>query len=180
MSKPMTSFDSVESGATEVVGAISYSEAVAKVAASRSEAPAEEPASEDTWTLASGRTLTVQSTDEGDDEIRISGCGGTVELHVVLTPRGPVLKFESAAMKLESAGKIEVDCDRLHLRSKRGIVQETGGDLIQHAGGNAELAVRGDSSTVARSVELTSRRGDVRLRANDDVKLNGERVRLNC
>lgn len=179
MSKPRTSFDSVESGATEVVGAISYSEAVAKVAASRSEAPAQS-ASEDTWTLASGRTLTVQSTDEGDDEIRISGRGGTVELHVVLTPRGPVLKFESAAMKLESTGKIEVDCDRLHLRSKRGIVQETGGDLIQHAGGNAELAVRGDASTVARSVELTSRRGDVRLRANDDVKLNGERVRLNC
>ena len=34
--------------------------------------------------------------------------------------------------------------------------------------------------TSARAQAITARLGDVSVKANDDVRLNGERVRLNC
>lgn len=43
-----------------------------------------------------------------------------------------------------------------------------------------ELGPEGDIATRAREQVIEARLGDVRVKANDDVKLNGERIRLNC
>ena len=38
----------------------------------------------------------------------------------------------------------------------------------------------GDVKSAGRSQEIVADLGDVRVKANDDVRLNGERVRCNC
>ena len=45
---------------------------------------------------------------------------------------------------------------------------------------NASLVVAGDLETYARVQHHTATLGNVNIRANDDVRLNGERVRMNC
>lgn len=149
-----------------------------------------------TLALPSGREISVQPADGGDDHLRVRGVDGTVELHVRLTGNGPVLQFESADLELSSPGAVRVRCEEYHVAARKGIVQETGGSFIQSIGGAARVEIAGDSAvevggdsavevegdfrTRARAIETRAMRGDVRLKANDDVRVRGERIRLNC
>lgn len=114
--------------------------------------------------LASGRSVVCRSAPDACDEITIRGAGGEVLLEVALTPAGPVLRFHAAQVQLDCAGSFEVRCDRFEVHAA--------GDIVQSAGG--ELRVESDE------MRLSARRGNVDVSANDDVNLNGERVRLNC
>ena len=53
------------------------------------------------------------------------------------------------------------------------------GDIQDYAKGNIETKAGGTIQTEAFSHRLESRTGDFEIEANDDVLLNGERVRLN-
>lgn len=128
----------------------------------------------------SGRSIEVESRPGGTDRVTIRGLGGDVELEVRLTDQGPVLRFRAAEMQLESSGAVKVDCESFEVHASGGIKQHTGGDLEQIVSGDAETWVRGDQRSQARSQQIRALQGDVRLQANDDVKLAGERVKLNC
>jgi hypothetical protein len=107
--------------------------------------------------LASGRSVVCRSVAESCDEVTIRGPAGGVLLEVALTPSGPVLRFHAAELQLDCQGSFKVQCERFEVR--------TTGDIVEQAGGE---------------ISLEARRGNVDLRANDDVNLNGERVRLKC
>ena len=94
----------------------------------------------------------------------IHGPAGEVLLEVVLTPAGPVLRFHAAQVQLDCKGSFKVRCESFDV--------QTTGDIVQQAGGT----LRAESNEMS----LEARRGNVDVRANDDVNLNGERVRLNC
>jgi len=130
--------------------------------------------------LPSGREISISSESDGEDRIHVRAADGAVELHVRFTADGPVLRFEGADLELASPGAVTVECDEYRVAARRAIVHETGGELTQRVGGDANLEVGGDLRARARSVEARAMRGDVRLRANDDVRVRGERIRLNC
>ena len=61
------------------------------------------------------------------------------------------------------------------------------GPVLRFEAASLELEAKGTIRTrckafevVAEDAEITATRGDVAIRANDDVRLNGERVKLNC
>jgi hypothetical protein len=107
--------------------------------------------------LASGRSVVCRSAADSCDEVTIRGPAGEVLLEVALTPAGPVLRFHAAQVQIDCQGSFNVRCGSFAV--------ETAGDIVQRAGGE---------------MSLEARRGNVDVRANDDVNLNGERVRLNC
>ncbi len=51
-------------------------------------------------------------------------------------------------------------------------MQEVGGDCITN--------VDGINENHAKIQKITAELGNVELKANDDVRLNGERVKINC
>lgn len=114
--------------------------------------------------LASGRSVVCRPVAESCDEITIRGPAGEVLLEVVLTPSGPLLRFHAAQVALDCPGSVQVRCGSFEI--------ETAGDIVHRAGG----ALRAESDEIS----LQARRGDVDVRANDDINLTGERVRLNC
>lgn len=122
--------------------------------------------------LASGRSVACRSIADSCDEVTIRGPAGEVILEVSLTPAGPVLRFHAAQVQLDCKGSFQVRCDTFEVQTAGDIVQRAGGDLIQTADGD----VRVESTEMS----IEARRGNVDVRANDDVNLNGERVRLNC
>lgn len=131
-------------------------------------------------TAPSGRTVAIDPVGDADDLVTIRGASGEVELQIRMTEAGPVLRFRCADVQLQSTGAIRLDCEEFHLNARRGMVEETGGNLRVVVAGDASRSIRGDLHDEARTVEVRSRRGDVLIRANDDVRLNGERVKLNC
>jgi hypothetical protein len=130
--------------------------------------------------LDSGRRVDVESPGDGTDRVVVRNPEGEVELEVVLTESGPRLRFRAAEIELESQGRLGLRCTDLDVHASGHIRQVAGDGLEQKVVGDAQLSVSGDLSSLARSTRIESRRGDVRIRANDDVLLNGERVKLNC
>jgi hypothetical protein len=105
--------------------------------------------------LPSGRAVEV-TAHGGLERLRVVGRGGRVELSVVLTDAGPRLVFESADVEIKSVGAVTVDCERF------------------------AVTARSEASLRAEEVRVEATRGDVAVRANDAVKLDGEEVLMNC
>ena len=128
--------------------------------------------------LDSGRSLEIESPGDGTDRLIVRGTSGEVELEVTLTAEGPRLRFRSAELALETEGKLSMRCEDLDLRVRGKIYQESA-SLDQRVAGDATLSVRGKLRQRARETEIRSLRGNVEIAANDDVRLVGERVKLN-
>src|SRR5262249_47563506 len=104
--------------------------------------------------------------------LRIVSPDGVVSLSIVLTPAGPVLHFGGAGLAIQTDGQLAGSAGRIVLHGRDGVAVRTGGDLAIQADGDLHAA--------ARIQTLTATRGNVNVRANDDVRLDGERVLVNC
>lgn len=77
--------------------------------------------------LRSGRRLTLVEPEAEDALLTVSAPDGQVELSVRLTDEGPVLTFQSAALNLQSPGRVAVDCEELELSARRRLTLRSGG-----------------------------------------------------
>ncbi|MCY0991937.1 hypothetical protein OV203_32670 [Nannocystis sp. ILAH1] len=110
--------------------------------------------------------------DPAVDTLELFGRDGKVVLAIEVRETGPVLRFEGAGLTLKAAGELVLDAKKLTLRSEEALSLSTGGDL--------ELIAAGDLRSTARVQTITAELGDVRVEANDDVRIDGERVLVNC
>ena len=120
--------------------------------------------------LAGEQQLVIQN-DVGVSVLRILDPGGRVTLSIEVTERGPVLCFESD-LEVRAAGALDFEAQRVAIRGREGVCIESGAD--------ARIVAAGDLHSVARIQNVRARLGNVNLKANDDVKLRGERILLNC
>ena len=120
--------------------------------------------------LAGSRKLVVERGD-GSDTVRIVEADGGVSLTLEITPAGPVLRFEGN-LALEASGDLGISGRRVAIHAREGLDLSSGAD--------ASIQVEGDLHSNARIQHITADLGNVNVRANDDVKLNGERVMVNC
>lgn len=96
--------------------------------------------------------------------LRLVGPGGCQRVEIAITPQGPVLRLHGG-LRLEMTGELSVDAKRVALHGREGLSLSSGVDASIVAAG--DLNVRADL-------------GDVKVTANDDVCIDGERVRMNC
>jgi len=107
-----------------------------------------------TFDLQNSRTITVTPAED-HDLIEIHGNGGQVELRVKLTPEGPILQMESIRLSLKSSEAVSVECKTFEVRATDGV------DV--HSDSGMQL----------------SGQADVRVNANGDVIVTGEKILLN-
>jgi hypothetical protein len=96
---------------------------------------------------------------------------GTVDVEIVLTVDGPVIRAAAAALEITAATEIAARCARFSVEAGESFSVRAG--RIEH---DASGSVRASGGEVA----LTARSGGVAIRANDDVALSGEQILLNC
>ncbi len=96
--------------------------------------------------LPSGRVVSLR-TRPGLRELQIHSPDGSLQLHIVFGPEGPVVGLHCARLVLSSPDTVSVDCRRFEVRTT---------EAVDIAG--AEL----------------------RAVTSGDIRLNGERVLLNC
>ncbi|MFO0619126.1 MAG: hypothetical protein U0414_41440 [Polyangiaceae bacterium] len=119
--------------------------------------------------LADG--YTAEATKSGD-RLDVTAPDGRVCLSIKLTPEGPRVEVSAAALAVTTTGSLSLSADSMRLAAKRDLAIEVGGDVRIDAGG--EVVSRG----LEQRIEATL--GDVRIGANDDVRVDGERVLLNA
>lgn len=122
--------------------------------------------------LANGFSLRVDQEGTLLELCREAQCA----LRVELTENGPVLRFDAPQLKIVNSGGLELEADRIALRSRGDFVQETLGDFKQVTHGDHQVHVRDDMSMKAQAVSLEAELGEMSIRASDDVALNGLRV----
>jgi hypothetical protein len=104
--------------------------------------------------------------------VSLLGRDGQVCLAIEITEAGPVLRFEGTNLKLCVGGDLLIEADRLSLHGRTEVALHSGGDIRVHADR--------DLTSQARVQSIRSELGNVNVKANDDVCINGERVRVNC
>lgn len=110
----------------------------------------------------SGRRLRVDS-DGDHDRLVIRAPDGAAEMTIRLTAEGPVVELRSASLELSATRDVTVRCQRFDVEASAGV----------------ELCSGERVHVDADAVELNARRGNVDVRANDDVTVSGERIFLN-
>ena len=110
--------------------------------------------------------------DRESKELRIIGIDGNVSLRIYLTEQGPVIDLKAAAFRIQADQQIQLESPQIHIKAGEKLTLSSEGDLSQE--------VKGDIHSKARIQNIEADLGNVNIKANDDVKLDGERVKLNC
>jgi hypothetical protein len=115
--------------------------------------------------------LPVRVINLSGDQERILLDGPQHELEIV--QRGSVveLRVSRGEVRLCVAEKLSLSAKTIELQSEGELSLKAGGDLL--------LEARGETRVTARNIDVSAVLGDVRIDANDDVRLEGERIRMN-
>lgn len=106
-----------------------------------------------------------------ENVLRVISPNGGAGLSITISTQGISVAVTGASVALRAAGKLSIDAEELSLHGRSGLTMTTGGD--------ARIEAARDLSSEARIQNIHARLGNVNVRANDDVCLDGERVRLN-
>ena len=112
--------------------------------------------------LAHNHTLVVEPGADGS-VLRLYAADGKQTIALRVTAAGLEMEFVGG-LSLRTDGDLAFSARRIDLNAAEGMSLTTAGDL----------------TTTGRSQTIVADLGDVRLKANDDVKINGERVLVNC
>ncbi|WP_437877335.1 hypothetical protein [Sorangium sp. So ce513] len=128
--------------------------------------------------LASGRSIEI--AEEGAEErIQIRAAAGQLLVSIRLTDEGPVLSLSGASLEIAAAKTLSLSCDTLRIQAAQDAAVEVGGSLHERVRGSVVREAGRSARTTAREVKVEASPGGVEIRANDDVDIVGERVRLN-
>lgn len=121
--------------------------------------------------LIGGQRLQLERLPDAN-VLKVLGPGGAVKLTIYVTPSGPVLHIDGDGLEIRCSGALAIDAQHLILRGREGLELSTDGD--------AAVRCKRDLHVDARAQSFSAELGDVKICANDDVILNGERIRMNC
>ncbi len=115
-----------------------------------------------TLRLGSGRSVAVVEVS-GEERVEIRAATGEMLVCVRLTEQGAVFSVSGASLEVTAAKSLSLSAENVRVTAGRQLSLEAG--EIQRL--------------TARDVEIEAKPGAVSIRANDDVDIVGERVRLN-
>lgn len=112
--------------------------------------------------LGSGRSVAVVEVS-GEEHVEIRAASGEMLVSVRLTDQGPVFSLAGASLEVTAARSLSLAAENIKIAASKHLSLEAG-----------EL-----HRVKARDIEVEANPGAVSIRANDDVDIVGERVRLN-
>ncbi|RLB81914.1 MAG: hypothetical protein DRH15_06395 [Deltaproteobacteria bacterium] len=121
--------------------------------------------------MVGGRELLIESNCDSNI-IRIIEPEGTASLTILITKKGPIVQLTGKSLMIEAEGDISFEAENISLHSRKTTTISSETDLSFRAEGTID--------SKASEHSICSELGDVKVKANDDVKLNGERIKLNC
>ncbi len=128
--------------------------------------------------LKKGHALAI--INENDCEVvQVRNAKGIALFSISISDEATTLTIEAENIELKASNKIAIAADVVQITATSEVFMKSQGDLMQTVDGDNMLITQGDKQDVARIQNITSALGDVNIKANDDVKLKGERIKLN-
>jgi hypothetical protein len=123
----------------------------------------DESTHDQTLEVAGARKIVLRR-GEGQDALELLERDGRMSLNVSITEQGVTLSIHGASLELSLERELTINAESIALHGRSSVA----------------LATEGTLSSVARSVRVETTHGNIELEANDDVRVDGERVLLNC
>jgi len=144
---------------------------IAKLLRLKEVKPREGEAVSDVIDFSNGQKLLADLTP-GKETLRLLTTEGKVQMTIQMTKDGSEISLSGDVVKIAAKEKLELKSPVIDLTAEKEICLTSDGDMHQ--------TVKRDSYQKARIHNITADLGNVNIKANDDVRLDGERVKLNC
>ncbi len=117
--------------------------------------------------------------DQPSESLTLRTRDGHCMLAIEMTDHGALLRLSGESLEIAASAKLSLRAERLEIAADSASF-DIGGDLTERVAGDVRREAQGAAVLGARSLGIEARQGGVAIKANDDVDLQGERVRLNC
>ncbi len=167
---PQTTGQRVDSPGTKTSRRFSFKESLMTTDETTVLAP-KRPETVQRMALAGAHKLEVVANGPAH-QLRITDRNGRLGLAITVTEEAVTVHVQRADLAIRAERNLELSAENLHLHAR--------GDLAISSGGDLAVEAAGDLSTTGRTQRVEATRGNVHVEANDDVRLLGERIKLNC
>ncbi|MDO6597316.1 hypothetical protein Q4512_10365 [Oceanihabitans sp. 2_MG-2023] len=129
--------------------------------------------------LKKGHSLAILEKEE-KDVIQVRNAQGVALFTIEVSNEGTNLNIEAENINIKASKKLQLSAENIDIKSKKELFLKSEGNFNQFVKGNKTIKTQGENIETAKTQYIKAYLGDVKLKANDDIKLNGERVKLNC
>lgn len=119
-----------------------------------------------------GYVVELQGLGQGaPEQMRLVAPNGQLCLTIVLSPEGPRVEVAAASMSIRAQERLRLEAGRVEIVAHDALELSSGGTIHHKAAGL--------NTSEAHEHHIEATHGEIRLLANDDIALDGERIRLN-
>ncbi|CAN5898671.1 hypothetical protein BH11BAC4_BH11BAC4_14710 [soil metagenome] len=124
-----------------------------------------------------GSTLTV---DEATGELKVISKNQELQLMIRVLEEGVIVDIITTELNINATEQLNLSSKKINIDASEQLNIKTGGNLVIEAEKDCLTEITGTNKNIAKIQKLTATLGNVELKANDDIKLDGESVKLNC
>lgn len=118
------------------------------------------------------RPLPSAPVSDSEDLVRLLNAEGATALTIRLGADGAVIELGGGPVALNVEGDLAISSRRLMLHGREEVSISSEADV--------RVVARENALIEAKRQELIATRGNLKAYANDDVLIDGERIRMNC
>jgi hypothetical protein len=118
--------------------------------------------------------------DREKQEIQLLDKNKTAQLTITVKPEGLSVQINAIELNINAVDQLNLSGKKVSLSASEELVIKSAGDLLHQIDGNCITDIGGTNSSRAKIQKMKAELGNVEIEANDDVRLDGERVLFNC
>lgn len=103
-----------------------------------------------------------------------------VQIAIQIQDGGLEISLNASKLNITSSDELVLSSKKIEIKASEELSIKTSGNFIQQIGKDILTEVQGTNKMIAETHKITADLGNVEIVANDDVCLNGERVKFNC
>ena len=127
--------------------------------------------------FSTGDRIFIDTTKE---KLELFDKNGMLQMTIDVKEKGLMIQVNAASINLNATEELNLSGKKINITAAEQVNIKTKGNLVQQVDKDALMEVGGTNKMLAMVQKITATLGDVSIKANDDVKLNGERVKMNC
>jgi hypothetical protein len=127
--------------------------------------------------FSTGNTLQI---DQSSNQIKLINNKGELQLEITINSTGLVVNLNAAELNINASEELNLSSKKVNINASEQINIKTKGNLVQEVDKDLLTEVGGTNKQIAQVQKITATLGGVDIKANDDVRLDGESVKLNC
>jgi phage gp45-like len=127
--------------------------------------------------FSTGDSIVIDTIKE---EVKLIDRNNQLQMTIGFAKIGLVININAAKININAVEELNLSGKKVNITATDQLKIQTAGNLVQQIDKDSLTEVGGSNKMKAKVQQITATLGDVSIKANDDIVLNGERVKLNC